>query len=118
MRTDGIARLGRHLHRTDIPLLELFPFRYRNPVIGKWVSARYLATKEEVAEGNAEWEIIGPPEIRNVDAGARYFTPFRVTPHAGAMRMFERRCRSILIWNGHRGGNWKALRNHGDVGNC
>ena len=31
---------------------------------------------------------MGPPEIRHVDAGARYFTPFRVRPHAEAMRMF------------------------------
>jgi len=40
-------------------------------------------------EGNSEWEIIGPPEIRDVDLHARYFTPFRVTPHGEAMRIFE-----------------------------
>jgi len=69
--------------------LELFPFRYRNPVTGKWVRARYVATREEIAKGNAEWEIIAPPEIRDVDPHARYFTPFRVTPHAEPMRVFE-----------------------------
>jgi hypothetical protein len=36
------------------PQLELFPFRYRNPVTGTWVRARYLATREEFAKGNAE----------------------------------------------------------------
>jgi len=34
--------------------------------------------------------VIGQPEIRDVDRHERYFTPFRVTPHADAMRMFER----------------------------
>jgi hypothetical protein len=72
-----------------MPGLELFPFRYCNPVTGKWVRARYVATREEIARGNAEWEIIGPPEMRDVDPHARYFTPFRVTPHAKAMRMPE-----------------------------
>ena len=27
-------------------------------------------------------EIIGPPEIRDVDPDARYFTPWKVVPHA------------------------------------
>jgi hypothetical protein len=72
-----------------MPSLELFVSRYRNRITGKWVRARYVATREEIAKGNAEWEIIGPPEIRDVDRHARYFTPFRVTPHAEAMRMFE-----------------------------
>ena len=72
-----------------MPRLELFAFRYRNAVTGKWVRARYVATREEIAKGNAEWEIAGPPEVRHVDLDARYFTPFRVTPHAEAMRIFE-----------------------------
>ena len=45
-----------------MPRLELFPFRFRNRITGKWVRARYVATREEIAKGNAEWEIIGPPE--------------------------------------------------------
>ena len=72
-----------------MPRLELFPVRYRNPVTGKWVRARYVATREEIAKANAEWEIIGPPETREVDRHARYFTPFRVKRHAEAMRMFD-----------------------------
>jgi hypothetical protein len=44
--------------------LELFPFRYRDPLTGKWVRARYVAERHVIAEGYAEFEIIGPPEIR------------------------------------------------------
>jgi len=66
-----------------VPRLELFPFRYRNQVTGKWVRARYVATREEIAGGNTKWEIIGLPEIRDVDPDARYFTAFRVTPARG-----------------------------------
>ena len=29
------------------PLLELFPFRFRDPVSGKWVKARYVAERHE-----------------------------------------------------------------------
>ena len=47
--------------------LELYPFRYRDTPTGKWVRARYMATREEITKANAEWEIIGPPEIRDVD---------------------------------------------------
>jgi len=72
-----------------MPRLKLFPFRYRNPVTGKWVRTRYVATREEIAKANFEWEFIEPPEIRDVHPHARYFTPFRVTLHAEAMRMFE-----------------------------
>src|SRR4051794_32090175 len=72
-----------------MPRLELFPFRYRVPLNGKWVKARYVAERREIAVRFKEWEIIGPPEIRDVDPNARYFTPFRVTSHAETMRMFE-----------------------------
>ena len=51
-----------------MPRLELFPFRFRDPVSGKWVRARYVAQREEIAARYAEWEIAGPPEIRDVDA--------------------------------------------------
>ena len=36
-----------------------------------------------------EWEITGPPEIREVDPKARYFTPWKVLPHVELMRMEE-----------------------------
>lgn len=57
---------------TALPRLELFPFRYRDPWTDKWVRARYVAERQE----------IGPPEVRDVDPEARYFTPWKVVPHA------------------------------------
>lgn len=72
-----------------MPRLELFPFRYRDRVTGKWVMARYVAERHEIAARYVEWEIIGPPEIRDVDPNARYFTPWKVVPHAEMMRMQE-----------------------------
>ena len=59
--------------------LELYPFRYRDEPTGKWVRARYRAELHEIAARFAEFEIVGPPEIRNVDPDARYFSP-----HVGA----------------------------------
>ena len=47
--------------------LELFPFRCRDPRTGKWIRARYVAERDVIAKRFAEFEITGPPEIRNVD---------------------------------------------------
>jgi len=69
--------------------LELFPFRYRDHLSGKWVKARYVAERQEIVARYADWEIIGPPEIRDVDPNARYFTPWKVVPHAELMQMYE-----------------------------
>jgi hypothetical protein len=42
------------------------------------MSARaYLAERHEIAARYAKWEIIGPPEIRDVNPEARYFNPHR-----------------------------------------
>jgi len=48
-------------------------------VSGRWKKARYVAEKHEIAARHApgDWEIVGPPEIREVDAGAAYFSPWR-----------------------------------------
>jgi len=63
------------------PRLELFPFRFRDPVTGKWVRARYVAELHEIKQRYAEFEIIGTPEIREVSSDARHFTPHpRETP--------------------------------------
>ena len=45
------------------------------------IAARYADT---------EWEIIGPPEIRNVDPTAGYFSPWKALPDA-EMRLAEER---------------------------
>jgi hypothetical protein len=72
-----------------VPRLLLYPFRYRSEITGKWVKARYLAAGEEIAARHADWEIIGPPELRDVDTDARYFQPYRVIEHAELERMQE-----------------------------
>lgn len=59
------------------PLL-LYPFRFRDPVTGKWVRARYKAERTEIATRYAEWELCGSPEIR-APAGAG-FSPW----HSGS----------------------------------
>ena len=45
-------------------VLLLYPFRFRDPVSGKWVRARYVAERHEIAARYAEWEIIDPSELR------------------------------------------------------
>ena len=53
--------------------IELFPFRYKDARTGRWVKARYMATREEIAARYAEWEIIGCGEERRSATG--YFNP-------------------------------------------
>jgi hypothetical protein len=57
-----------------LKLLQLFPFRYRDELTGKWVRARYVAERHVIAERYKEWEITGPPEIRG-DPDEGYFRP-------------------------------------------
>lgn len=44
--------------------LTLYPFRFRNPVSGKRVRARYVAERREIAARYAEWDITEAPAIR------------------------------------------------------
>ena len=46
--------------------IELFPFRFREPLTGKWISARYVAERHEIEQRYREFEIIGPRERRTV----------------------------------------------------
>jgi hypothetical protein len=75
------------------PRLELFAFRYRDPHTGKWIRARYLAERHEIAARFAEFEIVGEPETRNVDPAARAFTQhqsFKQMMNAELRRFRER----------------------------
>jgi hypothetical protein len=54
--------------------IELYPFRYRDTLTGRWVRARYKASKSDLAARYAEWEVTWPPEIRETLDAA--FTPF------------------------------------------
>jgi hypothetical protein len=58
-----------------LPRIELFAFRFRDPLTGKWVRARYVAERHEIAARYAVWEITGPPEMRARVGGA--FSPWR-----------------------------------------
>ena len=69
---------------TSMRRLELYPFRFKDPVSGKWVKARYVAERHEIEARHApgEWEIIGPPEIREIDDHWAYFSPRANAPKA------------------------------------
>ena len=70
--------------------LELYPFRYQDPATGKWVRARYRATQQEIARRYAEYEITGPPEIREIGEGTRYFNPhFKLMTNTELRRFSE-----------------------------
>jgi hypothetical protein len=68
----------------DLPRLVLYPFRYRDPLTGKWLRARYVATREDIAARHKQWEIIGPPEIRQVagEHTSGFMAPARPTPQS------------------------------------
>jgi hypothetical protein len=59
---DQLAPWKRPTRRT----IELFPFRYKDPIRGRWIRARYLAERHELVERYAEFEIVGAPERRTV----------------------------------------------------
>src|SRR4030095_16540399 len=73
------------------PRLELFPFRYRDPRTGKWVRARYVAELHEIKQRYAEFEITGPPEIRDVDPDAPYFASHFNAMISAELRRFRER---------------------------
>jgi hypothetical protein len=57
---------------------------------GKWVKARYVAEREIIAARYADWEIIGPPEIRDVDPQPGYFRPWRPRPKSRVISCSKR----------------------------
>jgi hypothetical protein len=69
-----------------MPRLELFPFKFRHPVTGRWVRARYVAERHIIEQNYAALEITGPPEIRDIDPHADYFSPFRRPPRSPRFR--------------------------------
>lgn len=73
------------------PCLELFAFRFRDPLTGKWVRARYRAARCDIEARYAEFEIIGPAEIREVNRDARSFDPhFKLMTNTELRRFGEK----------------------------
>jgi hypothetical protein len=71
--------------------LELLRFRYRDALTGKWVRARYRAERRDIEERYTEFEIVGPPEIREVNPEARSFDPhFKLMTNAELRRFGEK----------------------------
>jgi hypothetical protein len=67
------------------PLLILFPFRFRDTLTGKWVPAPYKAERDVIATRYAEWEIVGPAEIRADLNAADSGSEFRKSPPKRAL---------------------------------
>jgi hypothetical protein len=44
----------------------LYPFKFRDSLTGKWIRARYVAEMHELEARYREFEIIGPPEVREI----------------------------------------------------
>jgi hypothetical protein len=60
-----------------VPTQQFYPFRFRDPLTGKWVRARHRMQVPELQRHYGEWEITGPPEIRHViDTRVQPFNPF------------------------------------------
>ena len=57
---------------TSMRRLELYPFRLKDPVSGKWIKGSYVAERHVPGE----WEIIGPPDIHEIDDDWTYFSPW------------------------------------------
>ena len=60
---------------TVAPILVLYPFRFIDPLTGRWVRARYRAERQEIEQRHETWEITGEPEVRRVSGGG--FSPWR-----------------------------------------
>ena len=58
-------------------IIALFPFRYRDPLTGKWIRARYRAELHEIRARYREAEVTGPAEFRYPTGGGGTFNPCR-----------------------------------------
>ena len=60
-----------------MPVLQLYPFRFREPLTGGWVRARHRMQVPEMQRHYPDWELTGAPEIRHVtETNAQAFNPF------------------------------------------
>jgi len=69
-----------------VPTLEFYPFRFRDPLTGKWVRARHKLQVPEIQRHYTAWEITGASEIRHVtETSAQPFNPFEPPTPARAI---------------------------------
>jgi hypothetical protein len=61
------------LHMPQV--IVLYPFRFIDPLTGRWVRARYRAERQEIEQRYAMWEITGEPELTRLHEGG--FSPWR-----------------------------------------
>jgi len=59
-------------------LVVLYPFRYVDPVSGKWVQARYKASLADIAARHERWQITGDAELRKGEGDT--FKPWNALP--------------------------------------
>ena len=71
---------------------ELYEFRYRHELTGKWVKARYRATSDALRERYAEWETIGAVgRVRSIQTCAISTPLGNATSRVMARRYSQRR---------------------------
>lgn len=76
-----------------MPTLQLYPFRFRDSLSGKWVCARHKMQVPELQRHYSEWEITGAPEILHVTAVAtERFSPFWPAPVCQMFRAIHDPC--------------------------
>ncbi len=69
-----------------MPTFALYPFRFRDPLTGKWVRAWHKMQVPELQRQYSEWEVTGTPEIWPVQpASPEQFDPFRAAATARAV---------------------------------
>lgn len=54
----------------------LYSFRYRDPLTGKWRTARYQASEDDIRSRHPEYELLGEPTVINGPITGS-FNPFR-----------------------------------------
>jgi hypothetical protein len=69
-----------------MPILQLYPFRFRDPLTGKWVRAHHKMQVPELQRHYSDWEITGAPQVRHATtASAQPFNDFATRSPAHAI---------------------------------
>jgi hypothetical protein len=66
--------------------LMLYPFRFRDQLTGQWVRARHKMQVPEIQRYYGDWQLVGPPEIRNVTQASTTYSPFLSPPAPWVLR--------------------------------